>query len=755
MSLRPTKQMLSRTFITMVIVVLCLTIISTSSLVKIMIINGEEYQAKASEQQLYDSLISAPRGDIYDSNMNLLATSSPAWTVYLTPNGINKLKDESKAEEIRKKISEGLSEILDVEYDDVYELSKKNSYYVIVKKKIEQETVDQIRQFILDNEKLEIASYIGLDETTKRYYPNDTLASTVLGFVGDDNQGLAGLESYYDNDLTGVAGRVVAAKNAKGTDMLFSYEKVEEAQKGNSLVLTLDSYVQYVCEKYLDIAVEQEQIQERGAVIAMNVNTGAILGMAVSGDFNPNEPFALSEQDQAIVDQIVDEKEKSEKRTELLNRQWRNKAVSDTYEPGSVFKIFTAAVGLEESLITAKSTFTCNHNYVVAGTTYHCHDRLGGHGTQTLQQSISNSCNPAFIQIGQLIGSKTFNKYFKAFGLTGKTGIDLPGEAAPFYHLEENMGATELASSSFGQTFNITPIQMICLAATAVNGGYAVKPHLVDKIIDSDNNVIESVDADNKQQVISKTTSDTMKVMLEYVVQNGAKNGIVSGYRVGGKTGTSQKVSKILTTGNSHLYIGSYVGIAPIDDPEIAVFVMLDEPTGANYYGGLISAPVGSKIMTDILPYLGYEPQYTDEELEKISVSVPDVTGEEVSKAKQRINSSKLAYKVIGNGETVLKQLPEAGNSVYNGGTVILYTEESEAQTVTVPNLVGLTATQVNAVATNAGINVEFSGNVTSSTVLSYSQSIAEGESVSMGQIVTVYFRDEASADMAEADITE
>lgn len=750
MSLRPNKQMLKRSIIVMTAVVLCLTIVSAASLVRIMIIKGEEYQAKASEQQLYDSLITAPRGDIYDNNMNLLATSSPAWTVYLTPNGINKETDAAKAENIRTVIAAGLSEILEMEYDDVYELTKKSTYYVIVKKKIEQNTVDQIRQFILDNDELEIASYIGIDETTKRYYPNDTLASTVLGFVGDDNQGLAGLESFYDNELTGVAGRVVAAKNAKGTDMRFSYEKVEEAKQGNSLVLTIDSYVQYVCEKYLDIAVEQEQIKERGAVVVMNVNTGAILGMAVSGDFDPNSPFTLSAEDQATVDAITDEEEKSQKRSDLLNRQWRNKAVSDTYEPGSVFKIFTAAVALEENLVNQNSTFTCNHTYIVAGNPYHCHDNKGGHGTQTLQQAISNSCNPAFIQIGQLIGANIFSKYFKAFGLMGKTGIDLPGEASPYYHSEENMGPTELASSSFGQTFNITPIQMITLAATAVNGGYLVTPHVVERIIDEEKNVVKTTDTDNRQQVISETTSATMRTMLEYVVQNGAKNGIVSGYRVGGKTGTSQKVSKINATGNQRLYIGSYVGIAPIDDPEIAVFVMLDEPAGANYYGSVISAPVGSKIMTDIMPYLGYEPQYTEEELAKISISVPDVTSDEISAAKTKINSIGLSYKVIGTGDTVVKQLPEAGSSVYNGGMVILYTEESESQNTTVPNLIGLTANEVNSVAAAAGINIEFSGSISSSAVLSYSQDIATGESVPLGQIVTVYFRDEASADISE-----
>ena len=750
MSVRPNKQMLQRAIIVMTAVILCLTIVSSASLVRIMIVNGEEYQAKASQQQLYDSLITAPRGNIYDSSMNLLATSSPAWTIYLTPNGINKENDAKKAENIRTVIAKGLSEILEMEYDDIYALTQKNTYYVIVKKKVEQNTVDEIRQFILDNDELEIANYIGIDESTKRYYPNDTLAATVLGFVGDDNQGLGGLESYYDNELTGIAGRVVSAKNAKGTDMRFTYENVVEAQQGNSLVLTLDSYVQYVCEKYLDIAVEQEQIKERGAVVAMNVNTGAILGMAVSGDFNPNSPFTLSAEDQATVDAITDEEEKSAKRSELLNRQWRNKAVSDTYEPGSVFKIFTAAVALEEGFVTQNSTFTCNHTYIVAGNPYHCHDNKGGHGTQTLQQAMSNSCNPAFIQIGQLICANTFSKYFKAFGLTKKTGIDLPGEASSYYHSEENMGPTELASSSFGQTFKITPIQMIGLAATAVNGGYSVKPHLVDKIIDSDNNVVESFSSEGRQQVISQTTSATMRTMLEYVVQNGAKNGIVSGYRVGGKTGTSQKVAEIEATGNSHLYIGSYVGVAPIDDPEIAVFVMLDEPTGANYYGGVISAPVGSKVMADILPYLGYEPQYTDEELAKISISVPDVVDEEIAAAKAKINNIGLSYKVIGAGEKVVSQLPQAGSSVYNNGTVILYTEQSESQTVTVPSLVGLTVSEVNNVAAASGINVEFSGSVTSSTVKSYNQDTQPGETVPIGQIVTVYFRDEASADMAE-----
>jgi len=750
MAVRPDNQMMLRTRVIMILVILAMTAVSLVSLIYIMIYKGDEYQSKASEQQLYDNLVTAPRGNIYDTNMKVLAKSSTAWTVYITPNGIKSLAKEEpeKAEQVKDTIAKGLSEILELEYEDVLKDTEKNSYYVIVKKKIEKETADEIRQFISDNKDLKLNSYIGLDETTKRYYPNDTLASAVIGFVGDDNQGLAGLESYYDNTLTGEAGRVVAAKNAVGTNMPFTYEKVEAAKQGNSLVLTVDSYIQYVCEKYLDSAIEQYEIAERGAVMVMNVNTGAMLAMAVSGDFNPNEPFTLSAEDQAKVDAEKDEEKKSKLRSELLNRQWRNKAVSDTYEPGSVFKIFTASTALEENLISQKSTFACNYTMTVAGRTYHCH-KAGGHGTQTLQQSISNSCNPAFITIGQLIGVKTFNKYFEAFGLTSKTGIDLPGEALPYYHTEESMGPVELSSSSFGQTFNITPLQMISLASASVNGGYLVQPHLVEKIIDADGKVVSTTSTAYKRQVISESTSEKMRSMLEYVVQNGAKNGIVSGYRVGGKTGTSQKMAKILQTGNKRLYIGSYVGIAPIDDPEIAVFVMLDEPMGAAYYGGAISAPVGSQVMTDILPYMGFEPQYSEEELKNLGISVPDVSGMSLSDAKGKITTSKLIYKVIGSGDTVLRQLPEANEEIYSGGTVILYTDESSDQKVKVPNLIGLTATEVNKAAAAAGINVEFSGNTTSAEIKSYSQSIKAGESVPIGQIVTVNFQNEGNADMS------
>ncbi len=746
MAVKPGKMMVTRSIVVMTALILALSIVSGASLVNIMIINGEKYSSDAAEQQLYDSLVSAPRGDIYDRNMQYLARSTTAWTVYITPNGIKKLKSSKKRETVKKKIAEGLSSILEVDYETVYGYTEKNSYYVIVKKKVDKSVADKVRQFLLDNKDLKISSYVGLDETTKRYYPNGNLASVALGFVGSDDQGLAGIESYYDTDLTGIAGRVVAAKNAAGTDMRFSYEKVVEATKGKSLVLTLDSFVQYTAEKYLEMAIEEHKIAERGAAVVMNVNTGAILAMAVKGDFDPNSPFTLSTADKASVDAVTNEDEKKKLQSELLNRQWRNKAVSDTYEPGSVFKIVTASMALEENLVNKNSTFFCNGHTSVAGRGYSCH-KVIGHGSQNLLQAISNSCNPAFITIGQLVGVNTFAKYFKAFGLTEKTGIDLPGEAAPTYHKEAKMGPVELASSSFGQTFNITPMQTITAVAAAVNGGYLVQPHMVEKKLDENGKVAETTSTTYKRQVISETTSATMREMLQFVSENGVKNALVSGYNIGAKSGTSQKLSKILTTGDKYLYIGSCATVAPIEKPEIAVFVMLDEPKGDKYYGGAISAPTNSRIMNDILPYLGYEPSYTEEELKNLAISVPDMLNNTVEEAKNKLSTVKLDCKVVGSGEKVIRQLPAAGSKVISSGTVILYTEEGGSQNVTVPNFSGLTATQVNTAAANAGVNVEFSGNTTEGNIKAYKQSIEAGKSVEAGTVITVYFSAESTAD--------
>lgn len=750
--MKPNKIMLKRMVIVMITMVSIMSLVLATSLTLTMVVHGEKYQRMASEQQLYDSLISAPRGDIYDSKMNVLATSTTAWNVYITPNGIVKMSDETKKEAIRNLIADGLSEILEVDREKVYEDTGKNSYYVIVKKKIDKDTSDRVREFLSQNSKIGVGKYVGLDETTKRYYPNGSLASVVLGFVGDDDQGLAGIESYYDTSLTGKAGRVVAAKTAYGTNMPLTYELVEEAQKGNTVVLTIDKYIQYIVEKQLKQAVEDNLCSERGVAMVMNTKTGAIYAMAVTGDFDPNEPFTVSASDQAAVDALEGE-ERNQTLSALRNKQWRNKAISDTYEPGSVFKIVTAAAGLEENAITLNSTFTCTGHTQVAGQPYSCH-KHSGHGTQTLVQAMSNSCNPAFISIGQLIGVDTFSKYFEAFGLTKVTGIDLPGETSSIYYSADKMGPVELASASFGQTMKITPLQMLTAAAASVNGGYLVQPHVVEKVMDSSGNVLQAASNSYRRQVISEETSNQMRVALEAVVNGGAKNAYVAGYRTGGKTGTSEKIDKMNATDQKGLYVGSYVGLAPITDPQVAVIVLLDEPHGSSIYGGTISAPVASAIFEEILPYLGFEPQYSEEELAKRAISVPDTTGQEVAEAKGMITTAGLIYRVVGNGEQVVSQLPKSGETLYAGGLVILYTESDEGEeTGTVPDFSGMSVSEVNTAAAEAGINVEFSGNTLSSAeTKAYKQSVRAGETVKTGTVVTVYFRDPTVVDMPTDD---
>ncbi len=752
MTSKPSKTMITRIFIIMMVLVIAFAGVAAVRLFDIAVINGEKYQNAALEQQLYDTLITAPRGDIYDKNMNLLATSSTAWTVYITPNGISKLKDETKKIAVKNTIADGLSEILELDRDTVYSYTEKNSYYVIVKKKIEKDIADKVRKFITDNEELELANYIGLDETTKRYYPNNNLASVLLGFVGNDNQGLSGIESFYDTELTGVAGRVVAAKSAQGTNMPLTYERVEEAIQGNSLILTVDNYVQYIAEKYLEEGVIANKAQNRGACIVMNVNSGEILALAVKGDFDPNDAFTLSVADQELVDAESDEAAKKELQNMLLNRQWRNKAVSDTYEPGSVFKVVTAAMALEENLVNMNSTFNCSYKITIAGQGYHCHKK-GGHGTQSLLHTMVNSCNPAYIMIGQLVGSANFDKYFEAFGLTKKTGIDLPGESQSVFHKLTDKGAVELASASFGQTFTVTPIQMITAISAAVNGGNLVQPHVVNKIVDSEGNIVKSVGTTVKRQVISTETSDKIRTMMEAVVsQSSTKNMYVAGYKTGGKTGTTQKDYASVNTETGERYIASYLAVAPAEKPEIAVLVMIDEPSAGQYYGSAVSAPVGAEILAEIMPYLGYEPQYTEQELAKLSVSVPNVVGESLTVAKGKINNKNLNYKVVGSGDTVIKQMPTSNDTINSGGTVILYTEESsgEQNKTTIPDFTGLGISAANSKAAEYGINIHFSGNTSSAGVIAYKQSIAAETSVEKGTVITVYFRDTSADNVSD-----
>jgi len=729
----PTKSMWQR----MMLVGLAIAIVGFGSsgigLLYRAIIKGPEYAAKAADQQLTTVSLTAKRGTIYDCKGEILATSATVWTVYLTPVDID--KDNSESDEEARLISDGLSEILGIERDKIYEMTQKNTAYVRVKTKVEENIAKKVREFISENS---LGSMVGLEESSKRYYPNGSLASTVLGFVGDDNQGLAGIEYQYESVLQGVPGKLVASKNAIGSDMPFNYETMVEAQQGKSLVLTIDEYVQGVAEKYLEEAVISNAATNRGCCIIMNVNTGEILAMATKQDFDPNDPFTIS--DQTILDQIAElpEEEQEAAESSKVEELWKNKAITETYEPGSVFKIITGSAAMEENKATVNSTFDCPGYIVISGTRYNCH-KLEGHGHQTLSNIFENSCNPAFIEIGQRLGISTFYKYFKSYGFTSKTGIDLPGEMEAIYYTDKNMGPVELASESFGQTFRITPIQLITAVAASCNGGKYITPHVVKEIKDNNGNTIETIEPTIVRQVISESTSKAICDMLLSTVNTGSgRNAYVAGYRMCGKTGTSQKIDKKDTDDK----IASFCGFAPAEKPEYAVLVMIDEPHGSSYYGSAVASPVAASIMGEVLPYLGVEAIYTEEEYDSLNITVPNVVGMTTDRASSTLSNGKLNVKVVGNGETVVRQAPAAGTSTPQGSTVVIYTEEEDSHKVTVPDFSNMTIYGVESTADGAGLNVVISGVADGATgAISYKQSIKAGEEVEAGTVVTVWFR--------------
>ena len=702
----------------------------THSIFHLQIVQGEELQQRAVDQQTRDVSLSAQRGTIYDRNMTVLAMSSSVWDVVLEPAYIE--------EEQLDLIVDGLAGILGMEREDVMEHATKNNAYEILARKVENDVKEQILQFKQDND---IGSGIRLVENYKRDYPYGTSASTVLGFTGTDNTGLAGIEAQYDKELSGVAGRLVTAKNAVGTDMPLQYEQKVDAQNGHSLVLTIDRVVQHFLEKNLEEGIINNKVQNRATGIVMDVNTGEIIAMAVKGDYDPNNPLEIADPVERARIESLPEEEQGAVREAAQLAQWRNKAVSDTYYPGSVFKMCTGSMGLEENLINENTTFTCNGAVGVSGTTIHCW-RRGGHGTETFAQGLCNSCNPFFIHIGQLLGPDKFFKYFESFGFTERTGIDLPGESRSIYYTAEQLNPVELATESFGQNFSITPIQMITACAAVANGGYLVQPHVVKQILDDQGNIVETIEPKIKRQVISTETSERMCAILQQNATTGtAKNGYLPGYRVAGKTGTSEKIQTYLETGTME-YIASYCGFAPADNPQYAMLLFFDEPKGDSYYGGSVAGPVWAKTMREILPYLGVEQKYTESELEKLDIQAPDVTGMTLSEAQSTIEGKELSYRVYGDGDTVISQIPAYGETIPQNGTMALYTDSaSEDRTVTVPDLTGMTLSQANSTAVNAGLNISITGAaLTGSNALSQSQSIEPGTSVSPGTVITVTF---------------
>ena len=702
-------------------------------------VQSSELQESAVDLQLADTTVSAKRGTIYDANGNVLAESASVWQVVMSP--VNFKNDKQ-----RQAAAKGLSEIFDLEYNDVLDDTKQQSHYVVVKRRIESDEREKVLELIDTLKKdYSCSGVIQLLDDYKRYYPKNSLASSVIGFTGSDDQGLEGIEYEYDSYLSGTPGRIITAQNARGTDMPFRYEQNVESEDGNNVYLTIDETIQSICEKYMQKGVEDNNVLNKGVCIAMDVNTGAILAMVTTDGYDLNNPYELSAKDKKKI-KSTSKKKQAEAESAALSNMWRNKAVADTYMPGSVFKMCVASAALEENLVNEKTSFTCTGSISVEGETIHC-SNISGHGTQNFVEAISNSCNPAFIQIGQMLGAGKFRQYYQGFGFSDKTGIDLPGEAEDSFWKEGKMGGVDLGVASFGQNFTITPIQMITACAAVSNGGYVVQPHVVSKITDSKGNVIKSVDKKIKRQVISDDTSKKMNEYLEYNTERqGAAAGYISGYKVAGKTGTTEKrgVTKVESS-FSEDYISSFCGYAPADDPQIAMLVFFDTPDGDAYYGSQVSSPVFINIMSEVLPYLDVKTSYTDEELGYVDASAGDYTGVSVDEAKTAVEADGFTATVKGNGSTVISQIPTVSSGLQKGGSIVLYTDSnSQSETVSVPSLIGLSPDEVNNVASAYGLNVSFSGATTSSGTSS-SQNIEAGTSVSPGTVITVSFADSSS----------
>lgn len=730
MQTRPSKRMATRAALAMAGLSLAF-LYGIGALIYAGLINGEENRLKAERNQLSDTQIAAERGTIYDSNMNVLAKSASAWLVYINPSQI---KDDTQKE----LVVNGLSQILGVDADSVRTKAEKTKTgYQKIAGEVETDVKEALEAYIDEHSDNKLSTIIGIDPDTKRYYPYSSFASTIIGFTNSDDQGVGGIEMQYDDDLTGVSGRIITAKNAQQGSMSSDYETTYDAKPGESLVLTIDEVIQYYLEQGLEQALVDTGAKYAYGIV-MDTDTGAILGMTSKPDFDLNNPrkisnAALSE----TIAAITDDTQRAQETTNALYAQWRNRTISDTYEPGSVFKTVVVSAALEEGVVDLNTTYTCTGGIQVADNYQRCW-KPGGHGHETLTQGLMNSCNPFFITIGQSLGEERFYKYFEAFGFTEKTGIDLPAEAKPVagktYHALESMGISELSSSSFGQTFQVSPIQMITAVNTIANGGKLMQPYVVDSKLDSDGNVVYKTTPTGKRQVISEKTASTVADMMEQVVSIGTgKNAYVAGYHVAGKTGTSEKI------GIEGAYIASFAGFAPADNPEISILIAIDEPTG-EHGGGAVAAPIAGMLLEKIMTYLNVEPQYEDDELSNISSVAPSLVGKSVGDAK--VSAAKFTVKVVGSGTKVISQTPAAGQQMRTGGVIVVYTEENAAkQTATVPNLCNMSMSQANSAAVNAGFNIRLSGTTNSGEVLSYKQSVNAGEEAEIGSVITVYFK--------------
>ena len=769
-------------------------------------------QERAAHQQTRSAVITASRGSILDRNGYVMAASATAETVIISPKEIQQFVQKQQEEQqaaaasaAKKKqeyypprlldqsyIARGLSRILDVDQSGIMkQMENTRNQYAIIKKKVEQKTADEVREFmngLIDEEGNELTEETASGKTvlksdhkssprrlqgiwmqpdSKRYYPYSTLAANVLGFVNADNVGGVGLESKYESDLQGVSGMTVTAKNAAGTDLLYQYEQYYDAEDGNTLMLTMDVTVQTYLEKGLRDMIDRYDAKNGAAGIVMDVNNGGIVAMASYPDYDPNQYSMIL--DTSLLKKVEEEQRAVDaKRTEYeteeayeaaraavvnsaMNTQWRNKCIDSTYEPGSTFKPITLAAGLEEGLLSLDSTFNCTGSIRVPGWSkpIGCSKR-SGHGVQDLKTATGNSCNPAFITMGLSIGTETYYQYLKSFGLMERTGVDMIGEVTGIFASEDsfNSNVVSLASYSFGQTFNVTPIELIRAQAACVNGGYLYTPYVVEKKLDSAGNVVWQHDATPIRQVVSEETSAVVRECLEYVVAQGTgKNGQVAGYRIGGKTGTADKTGSKTADNPQGDVVVSFMCFAPADNPRYIMLLTLDTPsrnTGVYVSGGNMVAPTASQIMADILPYLGVEPEYTEEELARVDVATPNVVGRTLDEAVERLNHASFSYRTVGDGDTVTDQTPAGGAIVPNNAQIILYLGGSKPDELcTVPDVMGMSIEKATQAMAKAGLILRVSGTTRgASNILAIRQDKDAGSRLLAGSVVTVQFGD-------------
>ena len=779
---RANRTILRRTLVLMVLCGIVAFVPLIGTLYHLMITEHDYYNEKAIKNQTRSTNLTATRGVIYDANMNVLASSSTVETVFIDPNEIAEQMKQPENSNLLDQIARGLGEILDVEPSFVYEQAADKQYrYKVIKRKISEELADEVRAFISENS----ITGVYLETDLKRYYPNSSLAAQALGFVSSDNNGSEGLEAYYNEELSGTAGKVVTSKGNYGSEMLYTYEKYYDASDGSSLITTIDSTVQAYVEKNLQNAIDKYDIKNGAFCIVMDVNTGEIKAMATLGSYDPNNYLEiyddttalLLENERAAALTLPEASAAYEAAIETYKQdvaaarmaQWRNRCVSDGYEPGSTFKLITLASALDSGAVTLNDSFYCGGQEKFTGREQilNCW-KSAGHGAQTTAQALGNSCNIAFGHIGLRMGGDTFYDYLKSFGVMEKTGVDLPGEASGLFYERKylndpaNYGTSYLITSSFGQSFRITPMQLVRAVAAIVNGGYVLEPYIVSEVVDADGNTVEKNEKTVLRQVISQQTSETMRTLMEQVVTEGTASAArTPGYRVGGKTGTSEKLDEYDENGQQVKdKIVSFVGVAPIDDPKYVVLVALDTPAysensekytvhGMYISGGLMAAPTVRDIFLDILPYLGVEPDYGSEDIRGVNFTVPDVIGMDETEAGELLAEKTITYRVVGTGSVVTDQLPVAGSQVPGNSQIILYMgAEKQATRVEVPDFIGCSVADVNYLASNAGLYVQAKGtDRTDVYVLAAYQDIDPGTEVDRGTTITVEFSSTGASD--------